>query len=241
MQEDIRKKVFLDVFVSKSTLLPIIAGGSIAMVSWAADLYPLAFLGFAGGLIGVGIFATKVIFGLDKITENAYNYLQESKKAELEDKLDKLEGDLYGEDADQLKILRQTYSRHKEQLERGDIVRNDELEEKLEKLFNCCTEQLQQATELYNTAQGVGKKAKKGVLDKREQVLTEIKESIQCFNTIIEGIVGINTEKSTKELSDLRNDVQSTFEVVKRSEERITELEQETRGNTNVQSNRSAS
>ena len=239
MQEDIRKKVFLDVFVSKSTLLPIVAGGSISLVSLAMDMYPLAFLGFSGALVGVGVFLTKVIFGLDKITENAYNYQQESKRQAAEHDLDKLQESLIEEDADQFKVLRTTYNHHKGQIEKGDIVKNDELEEKLDKLFHGCAEQLKYASELYNTAQGLGKKAKKGTLDKREQVLTEIKDSIQCFNTIIEGMEQINTEKSTKELSDLRKDLESSFEVVKRSETRIAE-ELENRSDSNVQGNRQA-
>ncbi len=198
----------------------------------------MAFLGFSAGVVGVGVFLTRMIFGLDKITEDAYQHLQKEKKIEFEESLDKLEAFLNTEDADQLKMLRKAYKHHKEQVEKGDIVNNDELEEKLDKLFFACLEQLKVANELYNTAKTVmNKKSKKGILEKREQVLTEIKDTIQCFNTIIDGIAGIHTEKGTKVLSDLREDLQSSFEVVKRTEERIQELD---RSETNVQRNREA-
>ncbi len=226
MQDDIRKKVFLDVFVSKSTLLPFVGGLTTTMLSLAADQYMLALGGFGIAVAGVGVFLTKVIFNLESVTENAFHYLEEKKEAELEENLDKLQEELScAKDRDQLKVLRAAYNHHKEQLKKGDISTNDGLEEKLKKLFQGCLEQLKYANELYNTAQTLTKDAKKSVLEKREKVLTEIKDSVQCFNTIIDEIAGINTDKSTKSLSDLRDDAKSSFEIVKRTEQRVAELE----------------
>ncbi len=226
MQDDIRKKVFLDVFVSKSTLLPVVAGGTTALLSLATDQYLLALGGFAGVVAGVGIFLTKIIFNLESVTENAFNYMQEKKKAEIEGALDKLEADLTNnKDRDQLRTLRAAYSHHKEQIKNGVVITSDALEEKLAKLFQGCVEQLKYSNELYNTAQTLAKDAKKAMMERREKVLTEIKDSIQCFNTIIDNMTGINTEKSTKSLSDLRDDAQSSFEIVKRTEQRVAELE----------------
>jgi hypothetical protein len=225
MQEDIRKKVFLDVFVSKSTLLPIVAGGSVSLISLGMDLYPLAFMGLTASLVGVGIFATRLIFNLDKITENAFNYLQEKKQEELEVDLDKLQESLTEKDAEQLKLLRNAYNHHKDQIAKEAIVTSDELEDKLEKLFKGCIEQLKYASELSDTAKTLTKDAKKGVLEKRQQVLTEIKDSVQCFHSIIDEICAINTDKSTKGLSDLRAELQSSFDVIKRTEARVAELD----------------
>lgn len=225
MQDDIRKKVFLDVFVSKSTLLPVVAGGTAALLSIAADQWMFALGGFAAAVVGVGICATRVIFNLESVTENAFKYLQEKKKLEFEESLDKLENELNDKDGAQLKIIRTAYNHHKEQIQKGDIVTNEELEEKLDKLFQACLEQLKYANELYKTAQDLTKEAKKSLLEKRQEVLTEIKDSIQCFNTIIDEIHTINTDKSTKNLSELRDELKSSFEVVKRTEARVAELE----------------
>jgi len=225
MQDDIRKKVFLDLFVSKSTLLPVVAGGTTALLSMAADQWFLALGGFSVGVVGVGIFLTRFVFGLEKVTENAFNYLQEKKKAEFEESLNKLEEELNDKDREPFKVLRAAYKHHKEQIQKGDIITSDALEEKLERLFQGCTEQLKYANELYNAAQTLTKDAKKGVMERRQKVLTEVKDSIQCFNTIIDEVTGINTDKSTKSLSDLRNEAKSSFEVVKRTEARVAELD----------------
>lgn len=225
MQDDIRKKVFIDVFVSKSTLLPVVVGGTTTLLSLATDQYLLALGGFAAIIGGVGIFLTRFIFNLESVTENAFNYLQEKKKAEFEENLNKMEETLNSKDSEQLKVLRAAYNHHKEQIQKGDIITSDVLEEKLEKLFQGCIEQLKYANDLYNTAQTLTKDAKKGVLERRQKVLTEIKDSVECFDTIIDEITGINTDKSTKSLSDLRDDAKSSFEVVKRTEARVAELE----------------
>lgn len=226
MQDDIRKKVFLDVFVSKSTLLPIVVGATTGILSLAADQYLLALGGGAAVLGGVGIFLTKVIFNIESVTQNAFHYLEEKKKAEIEEGLDKLEEELtLSKDRDQLRVLRAAYNHHKEQIQKGDIITSDSLEEKLQNLFQGCVEQLKYANELYDTAQTLAKDGKKSVMERREKVLTEIKDSVKCFNDIIDEITGINTDKSTKCLSDLRDDAKSSFEIVKRTEQRVAELE----------------
>jgi flagellar motility protein MotE (MotC chaperone) len=236
MQDDIRKKVFLDVFVSKSTLLPVVLGGTTTLLSLATDQYLLALGGFAAIVAGVGIFATRFIFNLESVTENAFNYLQEKKKAEFEEKLNKLEEELSNnKDREQLRVLRASYAHHKEQTTKGDVVTSDALEERLEKLFQGCIEQLKYANELYNTAQTLTKDAKKGVIERREKVLTEIKDSIQCFNNIIDEITGINTDKSAKSLSDLRDEAKSSFDVVKRTEARLSELDGPQRSEVDIE------
>lgn len=224
MQEDIRKKVFLDVFVSKSTLLPVVAGGTVSLLAIAADQWALAFGGAAGVVAGIGICLTRFIFNLESVTENAFNYLQEKKQKEAEDALDKLEKELIEDDRNSLQMLRNAYKHHKDQIKKGDIIANDELEEKLEKLFQGCQEQLKYASALYVAAQTLKKDAKKGVLDNRQKILGEVNDSIQCFNKIVEGITAINAEKVNKSLSELRGEAASSFEVVKRTEARVAEL-----------------
>lgn len=228
MQEDIRKKVFLDVFVSKATLLPVVAGGTVGLLSIAVDAPMLALGGFAAVIAGVGICATKLIFGLEQVTEKAFNYLQEQKKAELDVSLDKLEEELLAisrTSAGELTLLRAAYNRHKEQVSKGEVTNSDALEEKLEKLFQGCIAQLKYSIELHNTAQTLTKSKKEAVLEKRKKVLTEVKDSVECFHQIIDEIAGINTDKSNKSLSNLRDDVKSSFEIVKRTEARLDELD----------------
>jgi hypothetical protein len=228
MQEDIRKKVFLDVFVSKATLLPVVAGGTVGLLSIAVDAPMFALGGFAAVIAGVGICATKLIFGLEKVTESAFTYLKEQKKAQLDESLNILEEQLMAisrTSAGELTLLRAAYNRHKEQVEKGEVTNSDALEEKLEKLFHGCIEQLKYSIELHNTAQTLSKSKKEAVLEKRKKVLTEVKDSVECFHQIIDEIAGINTDKSTKSLSNLRDDVKSSFEIVKRTEARLDELD----------------
>lgn len=225
MQEDIRKKVFLDVFVSKSTLLPIVVGGTVSMISLATDQWLLALAGFSTGILGVGVFFTKLVFNLEDITKNAFEYLKEEKKLEFEESLDKLELELNEDDCEQLKMIRLSYNHYKEQAQKGAIMSNDELEEKLNKLFEECVAQLKYANELFNTAATLNKDAKKSIIKKRQKVLTEIKDCVDCFYKIIDEICVLSTDKSTKNLSELRDELKSSFEIAKRTSSRMAELE----------------
>ncbi len=224
MQEDIRKKVFLDVFVSKSTLLPVVAGGTVSLISLAADQYLLAFGGAAAVVVGIGVFLTRFLFNLESVTEDAFNYLQEQKKVEFEESLIKLSQELNNEEAMQFQVLRGVYGYHKQRIEEG-CVRDENLEKKIDQLFHACVEQLKYANELHKNCQYLTKDAKKDVMEKRQKVLTEVKDSVKCMNTIIDEIRTLSTEKSVRSLSDLRDDVKSSLEIVKRTEERVAKLD----------------
>ena len=71
--DKVKKKVLLDLFGSPGAVLPIVAGMSAWVLSWAIDGNTLLNLGgLVGVLGGAGFLATRLIFGLERITENAF-------------------------------------------------------------------------------------------------------------------------------------------------------------------------
>ena len=194
----------------------------IVYSSWTATFCPCWIFRWC---CGCWVFLTRFVFNLETVTENAFKYLQENKKLEFEENLDKIEEELNEEDREQFKIIRVAYNHYKDQLQKGNIVTNEELEEKLNNLFKACVEQLKYAHELYITIQGLSTDAKKSVLKKRQKVLKEIDKCIECFYKMIDDICMLSTDESAKNLADMRNELQESFNVVKRTKTRIAELE----------------
>ena len=79
--DEVKRKVYLDLFASPMTLLPFVGGATALLGSWAiGGVSLLTFGGIAGMVIGAGVFASRLIFGLDKLTERAYQYSQDQQQ-----------------------------------------------------------------------------------------------------------------------------------------------------------------
>ena len=65
MMDSVRKKVLLDLFASPWSVVPIAGGLSAWLLSWAVDGHmALNMAGLIGVMGGIGVMATRVIFGL---------------------------------------------------------------------------------------------------------------------------------------------------------------------------------
>ena len=79
--DNIKKKVYLDVFASPGTLLPVAGGITAMLAAWATNGNPaLLFAGIAGVLVGAGVTATRLVFGLNRITEDAYDHVVQQQR-----------------------------------------------------------------------------------------------------------------------------------------------------------------
>ena len=97
--KEVRRKVLLDLFASPLTLLPIVGGLTVLLAAWATRSAPLTFAGLAGILGGIGVFANRMIFGLEKLTNRAHEYVLEQQQQLQVESLRALEGKLRKEQA----------------------------------------------------------------------------------------------------------------------------------------------
>ena len=124
MLSEIKKRVLLELFITPATVVPILAGGSILLLSEVLGGYA-AFAGFVGLLIGFGAFMSNLCFNLESIQKRAIKQWQEkqtqSRDKELNllyKKLVKTEGDA---DENALSNLRNLYSSFAGDIANGTI------------------------------------------------------------------------------------------------------------------------
>ena len=80
--DEVKRKVYLDIFASPFSLLPLGGGLTALLASWAVGGNPtITMAGVAGVLGSIGITMSRLILGVENLTEKAYEYeLQKQQK-----------------------------------------------------------------------------------------------------------------------------------------------------------------
>jgi hypothetical protein len=231
--DEVKKKVLLDLFVSPWTVLPVAGGISAWLLSWAVDgSAALNVAGLVGVLGGLGMLATRLIFGLEEITHDAYAYLHERTRQEQEAALDDLDRRLSSDNDDRtqacLRELRQLYQLFQEQVTEGRISGSTHrILDQVERMFRACVAQLEKSYELWNAAQPLSGTARKSLLKQRDEVVAEVVETIRHLGRTVEQLHAFRRDENASELARLREELDDTLRVARRAEQRIATLGQE--------------
>src|SRR5689334_21101334 len=96
--DPVKRKVISELFFAPSVVVPIVAGISAGLLSWAADGISALSLAAAVGILGgLGWMATRVIFNVEQITEEAMKLQASQHDKALARELDQLRTELEGD------------------------------------------------------------------------------------------------------------------------------------------------
>jgi hypothetical protein len=224
---DVRKKVLLDLFATPGTLLPLVGGLTLLIGGWALDAgAAVGFLGLVGVLAGLGVAATRLIFGLEEITNRAYEYVHDQEWKNQQKALDKLDHKLIRDrdprTQDALRQVRHLYTTLLEDVKAGKITRNShEILQKVEALFRACVDQLQRSYKLWSTARRLSGDARQRVLQQREKVVQEVVRAVDHLDQTIEQLRGLTAKSDEEDLGQLRSELDEAIEVARRTEQRL--------------------
>jgi hypothetical protein len=228
--DEVRQKVLLDLFASPLTLLPVVGGLTALLASWATGgNAPLAFAGMVGILGGVGMFATRMVFGLEKLTRKAYDYaLEKQQKHQNEMLLDldrKLQNDHDPRTQYLLRQLWHLYQGLQKDIKAGKItVAAHQVLESVDQMFRVCVEYLRESYDLWELAERVGKTARQSTLAQREELIQEVERSVVHLEQTLDQLQTVATSRSKSELSRLRAELDETIDVARRAEKRTSAL-----------------
>lgn len=230
--DEVKKKVYLDVFASPGTLLPIAGGLTAWIASWAiGGNAAMNFAGVAGVLTGVGVLATRLILQLDKITQKAYEHTLEKQRHEQEAALEHLRERLV-RDRDPrtqncLEELRLLYARLKEKVDKGHVnAAAFGVIEGVDRIFHTCIAQLEHSVELWETAKQMRGSARDELLQQREQLVLEICETVDHLGKSVEKFHAVTTNKNRSELARLRSELDQSMQVARDVARRTEQLTQ---------------
>ncbi len=229
--DDIKRKVYLDLFASPETLLPIVGGLTAMLAAWAmpGSQEWLSMGGVAGILGGMGLFATRLVFGLEKLTNRAYEYVVERQQRKQTETLEKLHKKLQSDQDPRthrlLEELWALYHTLETDVKDGTITfAAHEVLEGVDRLFHVCTGYLDRSYQLLVQAGKLRGGAKKSLMDQREELIKEVGYSVKFLEDKVHQLQTTVIQKDKTELSSLRAELDETIRVAKRADERTYEL-----------------
>ncbi len=227
---DVKRKVMLDLFASPLTLLPVVVGATALLASWAMGGNPaLTFGGVAGMLGGFGMFASRIIFGLEKLTNEAYEYVLEQQQENQLQSLQQLESRLK-KDRDPrterlLSQLRTLYEDLKADIEKGKItIAAHEVLDGVNNMFHVSVKHLDRSFQLWQTASKMKGTSRERIMQQREELIEEVATSCEYLEQTIDQLNAVATKRNRSDLSRMRSELDETIRVARRAEERTNAL-----------------
>ncbi|MCY2983132.1 MAG: hypothetical protein NTY15_05780 [Planctomycetota bacterium] len=211
--------------------LPLVSGASAWLISWAANgVTSLNIAGLALVLGGIGWMATRFIFFTDDIAAKILREESEKIVNAEEEKLDQLQFRLRSDrdyrTKDYLTLLRTCRSDFEEFAKRpGIVIQSQEIIKQVRQLFWSATDQLEQSLKLYRLAESLTGDEKKKIQAQRENTLEEIRVSIDHMQSAVKHYQELMNKEQQSDLGSLRDELDASLRIAKRTEERMRELE----------------
>lgn len=230
--DPVKRKVISDLFLAPSVVLPIVGGLSAGMLSWAGggvnSLTAAAMVGVFGG---IGWMLTRIIFQIESITEDAIRFQADLRAKEERESLDRfgyeLRADGDSRTQDYLTLLRSLHDEFLELSRRPHlIVRSQGVRDQVRQVFVAAVDQLRDSLRLWQLAQKLRGAERQKILADREKDLAEIAETIDQLRIVTSQFRQVSGEGENVDLDALREELETSIRIAKRTEDRLKEVEQ---------------
>lgn len=229
-QKKLRQKILLNLASSPLTLVPALAGVSILLVLWTFSISALfmVVVGCLGLVAGIGSFLTRLFVGDSSAGTKAIADLRREHEQEQIDELDKLDHELR-RDKDprtqqMLRDLRALVRNFKDSSENLNTSSLLDITIGVEQLFEEGVKMLHKSLDFYRTALGIsGKSTRETILQQREEVLKDVKKSIDQLGKLLTDIQKMDVEDHSQQ-EKIRQELRDSFEIAKRVREQMADL-----------------
>ena len=228
--DEVKRKVYLDIFASPYNLIPFAGGITSLMAGWAiGGQTTLMMVGVAGLLTGIGVTASRLIWGIEDLTEKAYEYQLEKEQKTQKQQLDELDEKLTRDHDPRtqacLRELRGLYGNLRNSAEQGKLSASSyEVIQGVGKVFDECVKQLEHSHSLWETAREMGGPTRETMLVRRDGLIEDVVMTVIDVGKMVESYFASASKKSSSELRNVRQELNESIEVARRAEERTAEL-----------------
>lgn len=242
--DPVKRKVISELFFAPSVVLPIVAGISAGLLSWAGGgvnyLSAAAVLGVLGGL---GWMATRIIFKVEEITEAAMKLYESQRKQATETELDELanqlrqDGDARTQDyLTLLRSLREDFLQTSSQP--GVQGRSSQLRDRVNEVFSAAVMRLRETVALAALMRKLDGPARRKIQAERDQLVDEIVRTVDQLRSTVREFEGMIQADNKADLTTLREELETSLDVAKRTEQRMRELDSTGSGSHDLQTER---
>jgi hypothetical protein len=226
-----RSRVLKELLLAPSVILPIVAGASAWLISWASGgVSALNIAGLIGVLGGVGWLGTRFIFMLESIVQKVHTEDQakilKAQEQRLAAVLKRMRYDRDPRTDDYFMLLRKARDDFNELAEKPNmIVRGLDLRAHVNTLFWAAIEQLDRSYYAFELSEQLLGEERKNVVAKREEILADVKKSVEQLQDAVEQFQKASDKENSTDLSSLRDELDESLRIAARTEERMRELE----------------
>ncbi len=186
-----------------------------------------AVLGVLGGL---GWMATRIIFKVEEITEAAMKLVESQRQQATEAELDELQNQLRRDgDArtqDYLTLLRSLRDDFEQASSQPGVRgRSSQLQTQVADVFNATIYQLRESISLSALIRKLDGPAKRKIHAEREHLVGEIMRTVDQLRTTVQEFERIIQADKKADLTTLREELETSLEVAKRTEQRLREFD----------------
>jgi len=235
--DTVKRKVIAELFFAPSVVLAIVGGMSAGMLSWAMGGNSSMTMAAAAGILGgIGWMMTRIIFKIESITEGAMRFEQEQAIKAEKKQLDELEQRLIGDGDDRtqdyLTLLRSVREDFQETASQPGVqMRSARVREQVNAIFNATIDQLRHSYKLWELSQSLSGEARRKIMVSREGVMKEIGATVDRLHTTVLQFKELIREDKKVDLASMREELEATMRVARRTEEKMREIENSTSSN----------
>ena len=227
---EVRQQATLDLVVSPWTLGPAVLGGTALLAGWALGADPaVLFAGVGGVLAGAGMLATRWLTGLEQITAAAWKKLLDAEHADREADLDRLDRALQRDGQPLSQKLLRALRTVRDGLERDEAEgklggAGGLLKDRADEVFDACVAQLRRNLELDETIRSLPRGARQAVREEREALLRDVEATVRALANAAAEARAAPAKRREGDLGRLREELDATMEVARRTEARLNDL-----------------
>ena len=223
---DVKRNVLAQLFGSPSTIIPLAFGAAALTVGALLGNTTGMLVGGTSLLIGVGVTATRWIWSIEQVAEDARRRSLKREEEKHRHEMKQLEASLVldGDSRTEtcLQQLCEHYEVFQEKAADGRLTSNGyQVTRQVEQLFQACIDQLRRSHELWEQAHSFRGEERQEVLDEREEIVREVAATTEQVVRAVEHFREMKEQSGETELRRLREELDESLRIARLVEERM--------------------
>jgi flagellar motility protein MotE (MotC chaperone) len=209
----------------------MIGGIASAIASWAmaGNIY-LTSIAIVGVVGSAAWMLTRAFLNVEDLTDQALaaqrQAVREAENRQLDELAKTLRTDRDHRTKDSLSLLRSLRDEFEQLTTRPGVeLRSARFREQIGQVLNAAVEQLRESFRLFERSEAVVGEARQRIIDQREQIVGEIVGTVDRLQRIVQQFRTASQDDKTMDLNSLQQELDSSLEIARRTEERMREIE----------------
>ncbi len=222
--KSIKQKIFLNLFITTSVLLPFFVGFNFLGIGWAISSVNFMFIGLLSLLVSIGFLANRVIFKLDEISKTTYQEIYNEKLKEQKIRLSNLNKKLQKtkdeKDENLLKQLKSVYEGFLVDVQENKISQflSTSTADEVDLIFENCIQKLEHSYEIYQTSKDLVGKSKQESEEQRNLIISQVEKDISHFVDMISRIRALRLKTTLEDSEEIKRRLSIQLKAAERTQ-----------------------